>query len=118
MRSLPKDSSPLRISLEAVSATSGVMPWGVASLDSCEMVLCWDSRPDASGAILEAIASQIGEVGESMTLDRSPQSIVGLLVSPFDPLRDVHSLEDIAGMLRGLIAVGLSSDPDRTENPF
>jgi hypothetical protein len=118
MRSLPKDLSPLRVSLEAVSSASAVMPWGVAALDSCSMLFCWDSRSNASDAILEAIASQVGEVKESMTLNKPPRAIVGLLVAPGGDLVAGQSLDDAAGILRGLIAVGLSGDPNATENPF
>jgi hypothetical protein len=103
---------------EAISVTSAVMPWGIAPLDSCSMLFCWDSRPDASEAILGAIASQVGDVKESMTLNKPPRAIVGLLVAPGGDLVAGQSLEDAAGILRGLIAVGLSGDPKATENPF
>jgi hypothetical protein len=62
MRSLPKELSPLRTSLEAVSSASALIPWGVAPLDSCSMLFCWDSRPDVSEASSGAIASQVGDV--------------------------------------------------------
>jgi hypothetical protein len=104
--------------VQAICAAVSVMPWGVAPLDSCSMLFCWDSRPDASDVILEAIASQVGEVKESMTLNKPPRAIVGLLVAPGGDLVSGRSLEDAAGILRGLIAVGLSGDPKATENPF
>jgi hypothetical protein len=52
----------LRVIAEAISVTSAAIPWGVAALDSCLMLFCWDSRPDASEVILGASASQVGDV--------------------------------------------------------
>ncbi len=82
------------------------------------MLFCWDSRPDACDAILEAIAAQVGDVKESMTLHKPPRSIVGLLIAPSGNFVAGLSLEDAAGTLRGLMAVGLGTDPSGTENPF
>jgi hypothetical protein len=109
---------PIELLLQTIAAACGVMPWGVATLDSCSMLFCWDSRSNASDAILEAIAAQVGDIKESMTLHKSKRSIVGLLVEPSGNLVAGLSLEDAAGILRGLIAVGLSGDPKATENPF
>jgi hypothetical protein len=110
--------NPIEVLLEAISAACGVMPWGIAELDSCSMLFCWDSRPNACNAILEAIAAQVGDVKESMTLYKPPRSIVGLLIEPGGNLGAGLSLEDAAGILRGLMAVGLGTDPSGTENPF
>jgi hypothetical protein len=68
-RSFSHDWGRLRSLLEAISATSAVMPWGVAPLDSCSMLFCWDSRPDAPEASSGAIGSQVGDVKQSMGLN-------------------------------------------------
>ncbi len=61
------DLGVLHMFLEAVSVTTAVIPWGVASLDSRSMLFCWDSRSDASEAILGTIVPQVSNAGELMT---------------------------------------------------
>jgi hypothetical protein len=116
----PKESGspPPRITplLEAVAAAAGVMPWGVAAIPSLGCVLLWDCRPDASAAIIEAVAGQEGAVGESHAIDMQGGTIIGILMTPH-PVEGMD-LEDFAGSLRLRYAIATGPDPDTTENPF
>lgn len=102
--------------LEAVAAAAAVMPWGVAAIHSLRCVLLWDCRPDASAAIIEAVAGQEGTVGESHAIDMQGGTIIGILMTP-RPIEGM-GLEDFAGSLRLRYAIATGPDPDTTENPF
>src|SRR5690606_41481624 len=61
-------------------------------------VFLWDCRPDASAAIIEAVADQEGTVGESHAIDMQGGTIIGILMTPH-PIEGM-GLEDFAGSLR------------------
>jgi len=86
--------------LEVAASTASVLPWGVAVLESIERVFLWDTRPDASRAIIEAIASEEGELDESGSVDTATGSVIGVLITAPNNSPSLDELETIAGQLR------------------
>lgn len=86
--------------LEVAASTESVMPWGVAVLASIDRVFLWDTRHDASRAILEAVASEEGTVDESGAVDIPAGSVVGVLITATTEAPSLADLETIAGQLR------------------
>lgn len=107
---------PIRPLLEAIAPSSLVLPWGVAEIASCGLILAWDNRPESARSFLEAMAGRYGEVLESDCLDfPDGQSMIGVLFRPDAIPTDGTS---VAGSLRAdMLLAGDTPDPD-TPHPF
>jgi hypothetical protein len=104
--------------LEVAASTSSALPWGVAVLASIERILLWDTRHDASSAIVEAIANEEGEVIESGAVGSMSGSAVGVTIAARFDSPSLEDLETIAGQLR--FRYLMATRPERTDGggPF
>lgn len=108
------DSKTLTIILEAIAATTGVIPWAVASIHSAGCIILWDAREDADAAIMAAITHDNGGtiINEASITLPSGESILGLV------LKADGDLDDFAGVLRMAYVTATGPDPGTLENPF
>lgn len=106
---------PIVSMLEAIAATAAVVPWGIAELDSMGAVFIWDARPDASTAIMEAIATEAGEVIDVHSIvTRHGREIIGMIVKP----NENAPLDESAGLLRTRYAIAMGPKPKEGNRPF
>ncbi len=111
---------PLLPLLEAVAATAGVMPFGVASIESLGRLFLWDTRPDASPAIMEVIASEEGTVTDCRLIRRESRIISGILIATNDDKQrpSLESLDEIAARLRARYHIATGPNPCDTDDLF
>jgi len=120
---LPKEPTPVPQIiplLEAVAATAGVQPWGVSSIESLGRLFLWETRPDVPSAIMDAIASEEGEVTEYRFIRRGQRIIAGVLIAVRDesePL-SLEALDEVAGRLRARYHIATGPDPRDGDDPF
>lgn len=116
----PAQAPHVLLLLEAVAATAGVMPWGLASIQSAGRLFLWDTRPDASPSIMEAIAIAEGAVAEYRSIQRGERTIFGCLIAISDGSErpSLEALDEVAGRLRARYHIATGPDPRDTEGPF
>jgi hypothetical protein len=104
--------------LELAASTSTALPWGVAVLESIERIFLFDTRSDASRAIVEAIAGEEGAVVESGAVDTEVGSAVGVLITAPNNSPSLDDLEVVAGQLRFRYLMATRPAQDDEGEPF
>lgn len=103
--------------LTIVAAIPTDVPWNVVAVHGLGVVLAWDNREDADAAILEALASEQGEV-VAASMDHRDVGGQQIVAAMFRPLGD---LEEAAGTLRATYLIATAPDDpigDDPDGPF
>lgn len=102
--------------LHAIAGTPTAVPWAAVAIHPAGCLLLWDDREDATSLILEAIASESGDVLATTSIERGPnrRPMIGVLVRPRE-----SGLDAAAAHLRTQYALATTSaDDDAASGPF
>lgn len=100
--------------LEKASRALPDSPWAVSVIHPCQLVLIYDSRPEADVGVIIVVAGLAGQVVETAAIQSDGVIIAGALVSRTPEAGD---LEELAAKLRRLYAIATMPSPDMTEEP-
>jgi hypothetical protein len=115
---MDRSTANIETLLELAASTSSVLPWGVAVLESIGSIILWDTRPDATRAIIEAIAGEEGAVVESGSVATAAGPAVGAMIAAPNNFPSLDDLETIAGHLRFRYLMATRPEQSNEGEPF
>lgn len=81
--------------LYAIAGTPTAVPWSAVAIHPAGCLLLWDDREDATSLILEAIASESGDVIATASIERGPnrRPMIGVLIRPHESDLDKAAMD-------------------------